>query len=377
MAASDAISHIYLRAEREHVPLSVVIEVTHACNVDCEHCYLDLVPDSKIDALKTDEWKRVLREVKATGCIFLTMTGGEVLVRRDFFELATYARELGFALTIFTNGTMIDEKNADRIAALRPRVEISLLGGIAATHDAITRRRGAFDKTLAGARRLRARNVPVLLKCVLMQKNVAERDAIRAIAESMGCDVYFDVEVAPKDDGSLGPKALVADEAPLLEAMREIVGDATAKYGVAEITREERVASTPCGAGRRTCQIGPAGDVFPCTQWSKPIGNLRRESFGEIWNHNETLARVRDMRVKDFPFCADCEILDVCGPCMALSILEVGKIGPSPTKCAAAELRAKAHGLPGRSAWFAKLEADAQASGVAQRAVVRRLPLVS
>ena len=376
--ATDAITHVYQRAEREHVPLTVVVEITHACNVDCEHCYLDLVPDSKIDALKTEEWKRVFRELKAAGCLFLTITGGEALVRRDFFELASYARELGFALTIFTNGTLIDEKNADRIAALRPfSVEISLLGGIAATHDAIARRRGAFDKTIAGARRLRERGVPVLLKCVLMQKNVAERDAIRAIAEGIDCNMYFDIEVTPKDDGSTGPKALVAEDAALVEAMREMVADALTKYGAPnEISHEDRLVSTPCGAGRRTCQIGPSGDLFPCTQWTTPIGNVRKTSFGELWNANETLAKVRATRVKDFPVCSECEILDVCGPCMALSLLELGAIGPSPTKCAGAEVRAKAHGLPGRSAWFLKLEAEARASGVVDRAQVRRLPLV-
>jgi radical SAM protein with 4Fe4S-binding SPASM domain len=377
VTASDAIAHMFLRAEREHIPLSVVVEITHACNVDCEHCYLDLVPDSKIGALSTDEWKRVFRELKAAGCMFLTMTGGEVLVRRDFFELAGYARELGFALTIFTNGTMVTEAHADRIAALRPMgVEISLLGGIAATHDAIARRRGAFDKTIAGVRRLRERGVPVLLKTVLMQKNVAEREAIRAIADGLGCNMHFDIEVTPKDDGSLGPKALVAEDPALVAAMSEIVGEATEKFGIKDIPRGERLESTPCGAGRRTCQIGPAGDVFPCTQWSKPVGNLRGSAFGELWTANETLVRVRAMRVKDFPVCAGCEILDVCGPCMALSLLEVGEIGPSPTKCAAAEVKAKAHGMPGRSAWFLKLEAEAASSGPAERTKLRRLPLL-
>jgi radical SAM protein with 4Fe4S-binding SPASM domain len=376
----DALTHVFYRAEVGAKPVSVVIEITHACNVDCEHCYLDLVPDSKIGALGTEEWKRVFRELKAAGCLFLTLTGGEVLVRRDFFELATYARELGMALTIFTNGTLIDERNADRLAALRPMgVEISLLGGIPATHDAIARRRGAFDKTIAGARRMRERGVPVVLKTVLMRKNVVEHAAMRAIADALGCNLLVDVEVSPKDDGSLGPKALVAADEDLLLAMRALVAESIEKYGPPEeVTREERLASTPCAAGRRTCQIGPTGDLFPCTQWKEPVGNLRQTSFADLWTKNETFQRIRATRIKDIPICNECELIEDCGPCMALSLLEVGTIGPSPTKCGGAELRAKAEGKPGRSAWFKKLEAEARVSGTQVKAERPRvhLPLV-
>jgi mycofactocin biosynthetic radical S-adenosylmethionine protein MftC len=284
------------------------------------------------------------------------------------------------ALTIFTNGTLIDEANADRIAALRPMgVEISLLGGIPATHDAIARRRGAFEKTIAGVRRLRARGTPVLLKTVLMRKNVVERAAMQAIADSLGCNLLVDVEVSPKDDGSLGPKAFVADDDALIAAMRALVEDQAAKYGPPEeISREERLEGVPCAAGRRTCQIGPTGDVFPCTQWKEPIGNVRATSFRELWDHSEAFERIRATRIKDIPICSECDLIDTCTPCMALGLLEVGVIGPSPTKCAAAELRAKADGHSGRSAWFLKLERDALASGGALRPDRPRvrLPLV-
>jgi radical SAM protein with 4Fe4S-binding SPASM domain len=377
----DTLQHVLDRADARTIPINVSLELTHACNVDCEMCYLDLVPDSKIDALHTDEWKRILGELKAAGTLFVTLTGGEPLLRKDFFEIAQHARELSLAITIFTNGTLIDERNADRIAALHPLgVEISLLGGIAATHDAIAQRRGAFEKTIAGARRLRARGIPVLFKCVLMEKNVRERALIRAIADELGCRSYFDVEVSPKDNGSAAPQALAARDEDLVQALREMRAESDETFGPAEETpRAERLAMTPCAAGRRTCQIGPTGDVFPCTQWSEPVGNLRKTSFASLWNGDATLHKIRATHIGDLPVCAECDLLTVCGPCMALSLMETGSIGPSPTKCAAAEVRARAEGIAGRSAWFVKLEAEAAAQDSARGRPLRarvRLPLV-
>ena len=213
------------KSERQERPMSALIELTHACNVDCEHCYLDLRPDRKIGALETSEWKRIFGELAAEGCVFLTLSGGEVLLRKDWLELAEHARTLGFVVRFYTNGTLITEETADKIVSVKPMdVEISLLGGIALTHDAIARRKGAFDKTIAGIRRLRARGVNVLLKCVLMKRNVDEYEQMKALAAELGCDIFFDIEVTPKNNGSREPTELTGDGDALVAAAREIYG---------------------------------------------------------------------------------------------------------------------------------------------------------
>lgn len=367
MSLDDAhpLSRTIANAEVHDAPISALAELTHACNVDCEHCYLDLTPDRKLGALGTEEWKRIFRELKEEGGLFLTLSGGELLLRKDWYELASHARALGFALRLYTNGTLIDDATADRIAELKPLgVEISLLGGIAATHDAVVRRRGAFEKTLAGIRRLRERNIATILKCVVMGRNAREIDELRRIGESLGCAVYFDFEISPKNNGSTAPKDTAAAETELLSAARRVLGDAM-EDATLVLDREERLEASPCGAGRRTCHIGPTGTLHPCTQWVTPIGSLREKSFRELWRESAELARIRRVRTSDFDPCNRCDLLDICSPCMALSLLERGETGgPSPTKCASTELRAKALGMTKRSAWLVEQEerGDAGAS---------------
>jgi len=378
----DPVTLALIRADQTLTPLSALVEITHACNVDCEHCYLDLVPDKKIGALSTDEWRRILKELKDAGGLYLAISGGEILVRRDWFEIASYARSLGFALKLYTNGTLIDDDAADKMASLHLlQAEISLLGGLPATHDSIARRRGAFDKTIAGVKRLRARGVKVILKCVAMEKNAEEIGLIEAIANELGCRFQLYVTMTPKNNGSSAPRDLLPGEDALVRAAKrveELSGNAQpSSCGTLDAGRRgEKLKETPCAAGRRTCHIGPQGDLFPCTQWVVPVGNLREASFKELWLKSAELDRIRATRVSDFPVCARCDLLSICNPCMALALLERGvPDGPSPTRCGVAELRAKALGMPERSAWLALSEEEKRKGAVVAGRV--RLPLVS
>ena len=160
----DLYDALQARLKREHVPFTVLWELTHVCNLDCVMCYNVPQPEPE---LTTAECLDILEQLAAAGTLRLTLTGGEILTRRDFFIIAERARALGFALDLKTNGTLITPERADRLAALHPmQVDISLLGATrgdqrrrdarpehAAAHPA----RGA---PAAGARRARQAELP-------------------------------------------------------------------------------------------------------------------------------------------------------------------------------------------------------------------------
>src|SRR5947209_10504930 len=106
------------KALARNIPLSVQLDLTYRCNERCVHCYLDHEDHGE---MTTAEVKGVLDQLMAAGTMFLTFSGGELLLRKDFFALVAYARELRFDLKIKTNGMLITAGDAARIRDLGVR----------------------------------------------------------------------------------------------------------------------------------------------------------------------------------------------------------------------------------------------------------------
>jgi radical SAM protein with 4Fe4S-binding SPASM domain len=287
------------RARAAVVPLHVLLELTYRCNVRCVHCYLA----GREEEMSLAELTGLLDELAEEGCLVLTLSGGEVLLRRDFFAIAGAARARGFGLRIFTNGTLVDEPTADRLAALEPIVvEMSLLGATPQTHDAITLKRGSFARTVRAARLLGARAVRVKLKTTLMRPNVAEAAEMATLAEGLGAQHQVSFVVMPKRDGDPSPLALQ-------------VGDRALRRHLARRERELDEAPVPravgddglCSAGRAACSISPAGDVYPCVLLPLKAGSVRERPFGAIWREAPQLHLMRELIARHKIGCNNCD----------------------------------------------------------------------
>ena len=186
----------------------------------------------------------------------MTLSGGEVLLRKDWLELAEYARTLGFVVRFYTNGTLVTEETADKIVSVKPLdVEISLLRRHR-SHARLDRtaQKAHSDKTIAGIKRLRARGVNVLLKCVLMKHNVDdEYEQMKALAAELGCDIFFDIEVTPKNNGSRTPTELTGDgESMVAIATRDLRRKVRWGYGRYDRRVKLRVAGAFLARGGAT-----------------------------------------------------------------------------------------------------------------------------
>ncbi len=349
---------LVVQAARHNIPLDVSIELTHHCNFRCRHCY---IPDfSAPDLLSTERLLGLLEELADAGTLFLTLTGGELFLRRDWLTIARRARELGFALRLFSNGTLIDDEVGDSIAALPAAVEISLYSMEEATFERVTRRRGSLAKTLRGIERLRARGVEVLLKTPMMVHNYRHLDAIAAYAERVGAGFHPSPMITARKDGDLTP---LAERVPQAEPTPHFGGSHLGCHLPVPEDAGEVHDGPLCAAANRYCNITSAGDVMACNILPGSGGNVRERSFRDVWENSPWLSEVRSIRASDLHTCNTCSRLSYCGRCHAQALAEDGDLyGPSAYAQKRAEIFERVSEAPGRAV-RTSLSHEAEARG--------------
>lgn len=320
------------RAAEHGVPYRVHAVLTHRCSLACAHCYQ---AEHGGDELSSAELEGIFAELAGMGTLFLTLGGGEPMVRSDFWQLVETARRLGFAVDVYTNGLQVDRDAARRFKQLGVvRVSVSLHGVHALTHDVFVRRHGAFDRVNRAIDALEAEGVPVSIKTNLTAHNHGESEALRdRFANRPLVRLGISHRLHARDDGDTSPRQWGMTEAQERNVVRRrlersgetqlqrILDDARRKLAFDD---SDIVA---CQAARTTFALHPNGDVTPCTQTGGHImGNVRQRGVREIWERSTVGDRFRDLTLDRFEDCASCALRKVCSHCAALSHDESGSL---------------------------------------------------
>jgi MoaA/NifB/PqqE/SkfB family radical SAM enzyme len=318
-----SLDRLLLRTWKDNRLFSALVELTYRCNLDCFFCYNDMALRGR--PLSVEQYFDFFADLRDLEVLNLTLTGGEPLAHPDFLRLGARARELGFVVRIKSNGHALRGVLARRIRdEIDPfLIEVSLHGATAATHDRQTREPGSFDRLLANLGEMRKIGLRVKINSTLTAWNEDEIGEMLALADRLALPLQIDPEVTPRDDGDLEPLSI----APSREGVRRLfallaeraaqartaasaasaapgaAGGATALpspggQGV-QVMRlaDDGLAPVPaekhCGAGSSGIAVDPYGNVYPCVQWRRPVGNLHAGSIRDIWAHSSGLAEVR------------------------------------------------------------------------------------
>ncbi len=282
----NPLARLMQQAERELRPLTALLELTYRCNLLCSFCY-NARPDRR--ELDTGSWLEVLDRLRAAGTFKVVLSGGEPLLHPGFWEIAGRVRELGLVLEVYTNGVPLARPDrAERLARLAPfKVEISLHGPDAATHERLTGVAGSFDGVIAALRNLARLGVNATVKTPITRLNQDRLEEIAALVEEIGYAVTFDPNIVPTDDGDDGPLSLAPDRGALVRFFVE-----RARKGAGLAPRPVDRFSAVCFAGRTTLAIDPWGNVFPCVAWRRRVCNiLEVEDFGAVWRARKSPSR--------------------------------------------------------------------------------------
>ena len=260
-----------------HYPLRCQWEITCRCNLRCVMCYTDCynTPARIKGELSTVEILRIMDELAEAGTLELCLTGGEPLARPDFFQLYEHAINCGFLVTVFSNGTLITEVQANRFAALRPhRIEISLHGMTRATFEQITLGQGSYDRCLQAIRLLLDRQIPLVLKSTAMTLNQREILDVKRFVESLDTVRYkLGEEMRPELDGGAGPFQHALSEHDLAKLNQQ---DPALHR---EACRRDSVEPPPCRSGMQRFHIDAYGQLQLCSGNRRQSYDLRTGSF--------------------------------------------------------------------------------------------------
>jgi len=328
------------RARSVGSPFSAMVEIADRCNEACVHCYQVQGEKGELD---TRQWERIFRELADLGVLFLTISGGEATLRKDFLHLVAYARSLRFAVRIFSNGLRLTSDVAAALGRLAVQeVQLSLYAPHAAGHDAVTRVAGSFERVIAATRDLRAVGVRVVLKTPLMHDNAAAYAEYVELATRLGADYMIDPKLVPREDGNLGPTALAASRAAIVAVRRDPRFGATKAR--ADRARPDRSPSAaPCGACRGNLHIEPNGELRPCTLWNVPTGHALHGSLRDAWYQDPAARAIRNLTWDDLPGCRRCDLRPFCQRCFAEAESYTGNaLAPYAVACSGARWKYEA-----------------------------------
>ncbi len=338
-----------LGIEQRRIPIEGTLETTFRCNLRCAHCYVN----EPVGAREIQErelglarLKELIDEIVDAGCLFLLLTGGEVLVRPDFPELYLYAIRKGLLVTVFTNGTLVTDRIADLFDEYRPEaVEISLYGMTRETYEKVTGIPGSYDKCLAGIKQLVDRGIPLRLKTMALTWNYEEVPAMEAYARRLDLAFRFDSCLNPRVDCGAnrnGELQLTAEQAIALdlqnpERMREL-REFCEKFARPDVERGVEYVYT-CGAGQTAFVVDPYGKLQMCQLSRRNAFDVRESSFDEGWN--EYFPRLRARKWQTNPVCRTCSLMSLCGSCPGAAEMETGDVEAMvPQFCEIAHIRA-------------------------------------
>jgi radical SAM protein with 4Fe4S-binding SPASM domain len=287
--------------------------------------------DRKREELTLVEYEQLFAELRELGTLFLLISGGEIFHRKDGLDILKAARRNRFEVRIITHGGHIDDTLAAELAAIQIRVvAMSIYSAEPEVHDAITTVSGSWERTVEAARHLRTHGVPVMFKCVLMTGNEHVAAALQALADEVGAGIEFSMDIKGDNAGSDGLMDLnieLADRIAVHNCVYPSLIDAAA---LPMFSPDQHT----CLAGNASCYVSPDGTVQPCLDWEEDAGNIRDNSFGEIWHESPVFQRARLIRRNSFSSCSGCSNFNVCQLCPAKSHRETGiPTGSAPSKC--------------------------------------------
>ena len=308
---------------------SLHLNMTALCNLKCIYCYAEERNNAFNNYLNFDEYRSLVDDVFSINpSCTMTFTGGEPLLSENTIPVAKYCKEKGMPTFLLTNGCLVSPKNAQALADCFDTIRVSIDGASAPVHD-ILRGTGSFEKAMRGIALLEEHGKPPLVAMTVTNKNIQD---IGPLAEKFGSRLTFQplYNVGRARKLNLG----VSGQEYYESLASEKTVEPYAQLSQHLLSLKNR-GCTRCAMGDGELSVSPEGNVFPCHMLHEQrylAGNIREQSFSEIYKNSMVLKEIRSFSVETKESCRSCPVRLLCGGgCWARAFLVNGDLNaPDP-----------------------------------------------
>jgi radical SAM protein with 4Fe4S-binding SPASM domain len=305
----------YDRALQQDWIIKAQLELTYRCNLHCRHCYTDPYNDKDLfpRELTLTEINRLLDEMRDLGVIWLNLSGGDIFMHPDFFEIYEQAHRQGFLLQLYTNGTLFTRAVIERLLAMPPfTIDVSCHSVNEERFDWFTQVPGSYRAFLRGVTLLQESGLPFTLKTKLMDWNKDELNDLRAFTESFGQSFGYTTSLSPRLNGDCSSLVYRIDPQDLkrVEQPDLVENDDDLCMREQEITRPDSNGLYRCGCGTNSIHISAWGELGTCTLQYERRVSLRTHSLQDAVA--QVFGAVRSMRYQSDSPCRSCDIHRFC-----------------------------------------------------------------
>jgi radical SAM protein with 4Fe4S-binding SPASM domain len=328
----------------KRIPLDFELELTARCNNDCRHCYINL-PAGDLKALRGElslsEISDIADQAVELGALWCLITGGEPLLRKDFFDVYLMLKKKGLLLSLFTNACLVSEDHIQFLKKYPPRdIEVSVYGATAETYENVTRKPGSYAAFRRGLDLLLGSGIEIKLKAMVLRSNVHELPEIAAFCRMHSQKAFrFDPMLHLRyDNDPIRNKEILAErltpeEIVAIEQADELRLNALKQncdhYIFPHILRESNDQIFRCAAGRKSFTVSYDGIFRLCADLWHPdtVYDLRKGTLAEAWA--QLVPKVRNLRSDNPEYlqrCRNCQITNLCFWCPAHAFLDCGEL---------------------------------------------------
>lgn len=337
--------YLHEQGKKEGFPVAGNFELTARCNFNCPMCYVHMSQE-QVDAaggeLTARQWLNLAEEAKNQGLVFALLTGGEPLIRKDFFEIYDGMRNMGLLLSVNSNGSMLQGAILERFLEAPPfRFNISLYGG---SNETYMRMCGqpAYDRVKENIRLLRQAGVDVSLNLSITPYNRNDLEKIYADAVELDVNVkassymYPSIRVNGEQYGC-GNRLSVTDSAEC-SVKWDTLRFSEQEFELRAQNMQNRVMAAGdgcpveegegvrCRAGSTSFWMTWDGRMVPCGMLNSPVTYPMKTGFKAAWEH----IRAQTAQIRTPAKCVGCDYRDLCGACAAVYYTETGRFDGVP-----------------------------------------------